>query len=76
MTINDLPDDALLRTRDLFGNPPILPFSRTTWSRGLRAGRYPPGVALSTKVRVWRAEEIRSVLRNGAQPSAHRSEVA
>lgn len=44
------------------GMPAIIPVSSVTWWRGIKEGRFPPGVKLSGGVTVWRAEDIRKYI--------------
>jgi len=39
--------------------PPILPISRSTWWSGVKSGRYPKPVELSTRCTAWKVEDIR-----------------
>lgn len=52
----------------------VYPVSRRTWSRGVRAGRYPQPVKLSFGVTGWRVEDIRALIarRSGGQEAATR----
>jgi prophage regulatory protein len=40
----------------------IFPVSRSAWLAGVKAGRYPAPVRLSTRRVAWRAEEIRALV--------------
>lgn len=50
----------LLREKQII--PGIVPVSRAEWWAGVRAGRYPQPVKLSTRVTCWRAEDIRALV--------------
>ena len=52
------------------GIPPIIPVSRTTWWRGVKEGRFPPGVKLSGGITVWRVEDIRKLLERSGEAAA------
>lgn len=36
----------------------ILPIGRSTWWAGVKAGKYPPGIKISSRVTVWRTSDI------------------
>ena len=53
----------LLRLIDIIGDkaegiPPIIPVSRTLWWRGIKEGRFPAGIKISTRCTAWPAEVI------------------
>ena len=67
MHFDDLPDDALLREKQiLFPGGPI-PVSRSTWWAGVRAGRFPQPVRLGPRTTTWRVGDIRELLRGGCK---------
>ena len=67
MHFDDLPDDALLREKQiLFPSGPI-PVSRSTWWAGVRAGRFPQPVRLGPRTTTWRVGDIRELLRGGCK---------
>lgn len=43
----------------------LFPVSKSTWWAGVKSGRYPAGVKLSTRVTAWRAEEIATLVNGG-----------
>ncbi|MGJ7914798.1 helix-turn-helix transcriptional regulator [Massilia sp. LXY-6] len=43
----------------------LFPVSKSTWWAGVKAGRYPAGVKLSTRVTAWRAEDIATLVNGG-----------
>jgi prophage regulatory protein len=64
-----LPEYGYLRARQILGDrkrgiSPLIPVSRSTWFRGIREKRYPAGLLLSTRVRVWSVSEIRELIEN------------
>ncbi|MGD7036362.1 helix-turn-helix transcriptional regulator [Methylotuvimicrobium buryatense] len=68
---NVIPENGFLRIWQILGNPKtgtpaIIPVSRTTWWRGVKSGRYPAGVKLSTRTTAWRAEDIRKLIEEAA----------
>lgn len=43
----------------------VYPVSKSTWWAGVKSGRYPAGVKLSTRVTAWRAEDIAALVNGG-----------
>lgn len=46
-------------------NGPI-PVSKSTWWAGVKDGRFPKPLKISTRVTVWRVEDIRALIERGA----------
>jgi prophage regulatory protein len=46
-------------------NGPI-PVGKSTWWAGVKDGRFPKPLKLGPKITVWRAEDIRALIANGA----------
>ncbi len=68
-TVLDLPPTGFLRASSLIGNPKkgipgLLPISRSSFWCAVREKRFPPGLLLSPRTRVWRVEEVRSWIAN------------
>ena len=42
--------------------PAIIPVGKSTWWNGVRSGRYPPGVKISSRCTAWRVEDIRKLI--------------
>lgn len=42
--------------------PGVVPFSRSTWWKGVRAGRYPAPVKLGPNITAWKVEDIRALI--------------
>ena len=62
------PGTGLARVSDIIGNPAATPpkpafiaISRTEWYRGIGQGRFPAGIKLSQKTRVWPWEELHAL---------------
>jgi prophage regulatory protein len=58
-----------LRLPQIIGNakakPPIaaiIPVSKSTWWAGVKTGRYPKPVKLSSRTTAWRVEDIRALM--------------
>lgn len=66
MTATPIPENGLLRLDQIIGNPQrcipaILPVSRSTWYRGVRAGLYPQPIKLSERTVAWKASDILAI---------------
>ena len=72
---HELPETGFLRLYSIIGdpgnpeaNPPkppipaIIPVGKSTWWNGVRSGRYPPGVKISSRCTAWRVEDIRKLI--------------
>jgi prophage regulatory protein len=44
------------------GVSPLIPISRSAWWSGVAEGKYPPGILVSSRTRVWSAASIRKLL--------------
>ena len=69
------PHDGFVRANQIIGNPekgiaPFFPVSRSQWFLGIKQGIYPPGIKLSKRVTVWRAEDIRNLLHDLSQENS------
>lgn len=58
-TYDDLPRTGFLRDKQIY---PFFAIGRSTWWKWVRDGKAPPGIKLSSRTTVWRAEDIRSLL--------------
>ena len=67
---DSLPDDALIRLKDLL-ELNVIPFSATTIWRKVRAGTFPHPEKISSNIIAWRCQNIREWLRN---PSSYMAE--
>lgn len=68
---NTFPEVGFLRLRQIIGDPkatppipPIIPVSKSTWWKGVRSGLFPKPIKLGDRISVWKAEDIRDVVRN------------
>lgn len=64
-----LPEEGLVRLKQIIGDPkanppipPVIPVSRSTWWQGVKDGRFPKPVKLSTRCTAWRVEDIRALI--------------
>jgi hypothetical protein len=65
-----LPHTGYLRVWQIVGDKrkgiqPLIPISRSGWLLGVREGRYPKGVLISSRVRVWHTDDIRQLIEEG-----------
>jgi hypothetical protein len=65
-----LPHTGYLRVWQIVGDKrkgiqPLIPISRSGWLQGVREGRYPKGVLISSRVRVWHTDDIRQLIEEG-----------
>lgn len=78
MQIEDLPDDAYIRERQLIGERTpgekksrergIVPFSSSTLWRRINAGEFPRPVSLGGRITAWRLGDVRRYLQAQGQP--------
>lgn len=59
-------DDRFLRLNQIV--PSLVPIGKSTWWAGVKAGRFPRPIKLSSRVTVWRASDIRALIE--ASPGA------
>lgn len=57
--------DKLVRLPDILS---ALQISRSTWRRGIIAGKFPEGIVLSERVVAWRASDINNLINGATQP--------
>ena len=61
-----LPVTGFLRISQILAPAGPIPVSKSTWWAGVKDGRFPKPLKLSKRVTVWRAEDIRALIENGA----------
>ncbi|MGH8579592.1 MAG: helix-turn-helix transcriptional regulator [Gammaproteobacteria bacterium] len=59
-----LPDDGFVRLPTVLA---VYPVSKTTWWEGVRTGRYPAGIKLSSRITAWRSQDIRELIERTAR---------
>lgn len=60
-----LPATAMLRLAQILAPEGPIPVSRSTWWAGVKTGRFPAPIKLGPRITVWRADDIRALLRQG-----------
>ena len=63
----ELPATGFLRLPAIIAPHGPIPVSKSTWWAGIKAGRYPKPVKLSTRISAWRVEDIRAFIESGAK---------
>jgi prophage regulatory protein len=66
-TPNELPKTGFLRLSAIVAPHGPIPVSKSTWWAGVKSGRYPKPVKLSTRVTAWRVEDIRAFIEGGVK---------
>jgi prophage regulatory protein len=61
-----LPETGLLRIRQIIAPYGPIPVCKSTWWAGVKDGRFPKPMKLGARVTVWRVEDIRKLIENGA----------
>lgn len=61
-----LPVTGFLRLKDILAPAGPIPVSKSTWWAGVKDGRFPKPLKLGARVTVWRVEDIRELIENGA----------
>lgn len=57
---------GFLRLKDILAPAGPIPVSKSTWWAGVKDGRFPKPLKLGARVTVWRVEDIRELIENGA----------
>ena len=65
----ELPEVGFVRLPEVLT---LIPVGKTCWWDGVKAGRYPQPVKLSTRCTAWRAEDIRALIKRLEDASAVR----
>lgn len=66
--MHHLPETGYLRLAQIIGRPKtdtpaVFPVSKSTWWEGVKSGRYPKPVKLSSRITAWKVEDIRALIR-------------
>jgi predicted DNA-binding transcriptional regulator AlpA len=62
-----LPETGFIRLANLRAPDGPIPVSKSTWWLGVKTGRFPKPVKLGPRITAWRAEDIRTLIRDGVQ---------
>ena len=65
-TFDGLPQTGFLRLKSIIAPNGPIPVSKSTWWAGVKDGRFPKPVKLGSRITVWRVDDIRALLENGA----------
>lgn len=63
---NQLPSTGFVRLSSILAPQGPIPVSKSTWWAGVKDGRFPKPMKLGARVTVWRVEDIRELIDNGA----------
>lgn len=73
--MGQLPETGFLRLSQIIGDPradppivPIIPVGKSTWWAGVKSGRYPSPIKLSSRITAWKVEDVRELI---GQLSSH-----
>ncbi len=61
-----LPETGLVRLKQILAPFGPIPVSKSTWWQGVKDGRFPKPVKLGPRTTVWRWEDIRRLIEEGA----------
>lgn len=67
MHSHQLPETGFLRLSAIVSPHGPIPVSKSTWWAGVKSGRYPRPVKISTRVTAWRVEDIRAFIEGGVK---------
>ena len=59
MRKGELPAEGFVRLEKVLE---VIPVSKSTWFRGIQAGRYPKPVKLGVRASAWRVDEVRDMI--------------
>ena len=60
------PTTGFVRLKQILSPRGPVPVSKSTWWAGVRDGRFPKPLKLGARVTVWRAEDIATLIAEGA----------
>jgi prophage regulatory protein len=60
------PTTGFVRLKQILSPRGPVPVSKSTWWAGVRDGRFPKPLKLGSRVTVWRAEDIATLIAEGA----------
>jgi prophage regulatory protein len=66
----DFPRTGLVRLKSILAPLGPVPVGKTTWWQGVRSGRFPRPTKLSSKITVWRAEDIHDLIIKAFGPTS------
>lgn len=64
---NNFPNTGFVRLNQILAPQGPIPVSKSTWWLGIKDGRFPKPLKLGPKITVWRAEDICSLIEQGAR---------
>ena len=64
----DIPQTGFLRLSQVLS---IIPLGKTSWWKGVKTGRFPKPIKLSTRCTAWRAEDIHELIKTLSNQAPH-----
>jgi len=64
MSQNSYPEIGYLRLPQVLK---LFPVGKSTWWQGVKSGKYPSSVKLSSRVTAWRVEDIRKLIEGASK---------
>jgi predicted DNA-binding transcriptional regulator AlpA len=58
--MQEIPETGFLRLAQVLS---VIPLGKTSWWEGVKSGRFPKPIKLSTRCTAWRAEDIRELIK-------------
>ena len=71
--IFDLPDDSLVRLKQIIGPGNPVPIGKSTWFVWRKAGKAPPAVMLSPKIAAYRVGAVKALVRAATDTTTDQS---
>lgn len=69
-----IPETGFVRLTQIIGDPKaeppivgVIPIGKTSWWQGVKTGRFPKSVKLSSRCTAWRAEDIHALIKQFAE---------
>jgi prophage regulatory protein len=59
--MRELPETGFVRLNQILS---MIPLGKTCWWEGVKSGRFPKPIKLSTRCTAWRAEDIRALIKS------------
>jgi prophage regulatory protein len=65
-TFTAFPETGFVRLVSILAPRGPIPVSKSTWWAGVKSGRFPQPMKLGQRITVWRAEDVRKLIEQGA----------
>lgn len=67
MDEHTFPETGLVRLSQIIAPRGPIPVSKSTWWEGVKSGRFPQPIKLSSRVTAWRVEDVRAIYESPAE---------